>query len=163
MQNEFSNNTASKSAVLVGAIFSVVGIGFMFLSIWIGLILLVFAIVLFLIMRNLASDTKVNCGGNGFTVTVTNKKKGVTVQEYSWKDVVETFYYEKDSGGENNTTTRYFQVSTASGVAFNLYQMKNFDQLIQIFNQNTTHLPYFWEKPQGMLQYSYKKQARIPT
>lgn len=163
MQNEFSNNTASKSAVLMGAIFGVVGIGFMLLSVWIGLILVVFAIVLFLFMRNFASDIKVSCGINAFTVTVTNKKKGVTVQKYDWKDVTETLYYEKDSGSENSTTNRYFQVSTESGVAFNLYQMKNFDQLIQIFNQSTTHLPYYWEKPQGMLPYSYKKQARIPS
>jgi hypothetical protein len=38
--------------------------------------------------------------------------------------------------------------------------MKNFYELIEIFNQNTPHLPYFWEKPTGILKTRYKKQAR---
>jgi hypothetical protein len=163
MQNEFSNNNASKSSIAVSSIFSVVGILFMFFSLWIGLIIIILAIVLFLFFRNFSSDTKVICSENGFTVSVYNKRGGTTVQEYSWSDVTETLYYEKESGSEDSSTTRYFMVSTINGVAFNLYQMKHFNRLVQIFNEHTHHLPYYWEKPHGMLQYSFKKLARIPS
>jgi hypothetical protein len=133
MQREFSNNNALK-ALIIGGIFGIDGIGFMLLSIWIGLIIIIFVIVIFLLMKNLASDIQVACNEEGFTLKVTNKSKGNTVQEYRWTDVTETLYYEKESGGEDSTTTRYFKVSTGSGVAFNLYQMKHFDQLVQLFN-----------------------------
>ena len=162
MQREFSNNNASKSWI-ISSIFGVVGIGFMLFSVWIGSIIIVFAIVIFLLMKNLASDIQVVCHNEGFTVKVTNKRKGNTIQDYLWKDVTETVYYEKESGGEDSTTTRYFKICTESGVAFNLYQMKHFDQLVQIFNDNTPHLPYYWEKPKGILGFSYKKQDRLSS
>jgi hypothetical protein len=162
MHREFSNNNASKS-IIIGIIFGIVGVGFTFFSLWVGLIIIIFAIVLFLLMKNFASDIVVVCHDQGFTVKVTNKRKGNSVQDYGWSDVTETLYFERESGGEDSTTTRYFQVSTVSGVAFNLYEMKHFEQLIQLFNENTPHLPYYWEKPKGMLGYSYKKQARVSS
>src|SRR5574342_533935 len=124
----------------------------MFINVLIGSIIVILALIIFLIMYFFGNDTTVICHEKGFTVTITNQRKGTFVNEYTWEDVTDTLYYEKESAGENNTTTCYFQVKTENSIAFNVYQMKNFHELIELFNQNTTHLAYFWEKPTGMLK-----------
>ncbi|MBT2737606.1 hypothetical protein [Bacillus sp. ISL-7] len=135
----------------------------MFLNIWIGSFIFVIGVVIFLWMRYFGNDTTVSCREKGFTVTIINKRKGIFVNDYAWEQVTETHYYERESAGENNTTTRYFQVKTENGAAFNVYEMKNFHELIEIFNQNTVHLPYFWEKPTGILKTRYQKQTRVTS
>ncbi|WML26121.1 hypothetical protein [Neobacillus sp. OS1-33] len=132
----------------------------MLINVFIGALIFVIAVFIYLWMRYFGNDTTVSCREKGFTVAIVNKRKGITVNDYTWEEVTETLYYERESPGENNTTTCYFQVKTDKGVAFNVYEMKNFYELIEIFNQNTTHLPYFWEKPTGILKTRYKKQAR---
>ena len=163
MNREFSNKTASKSSGIFGLIFCLIGIGFMFFNVLIGSIVVILALVIFLFMYYFGNDTTVVCHDNGFTVTIVNNRKGTIVNDYAWEDVIDTHYYEKESAGENNTTTCYFQVKTENGVAFNVYEMKNFHELIEIFNQNTDHLPFFWEKPTGMFKTRYQKQNRIPN
>jgi hypothetical protein len=160
MLEEFSNNNSSMGSVLVGIILGLVGFAMMIFSILIGSIVVVLAVVLFFLMRYLATDTTVSCHEDGFTVKVISKRKGTSVQEYAWADVTETHYYERESGGENSSTSSYFQVKTVKGMAFNLHEMKNFDDLIKIVNQNTQHLPYEWEKQKGLFK-SYQKQNRI--
>jgi hypothetical protein len=160
MTNEFANNTSSKTSIILGVIFGVIGIGIMFFHLLLGLIFIVLGVIIFLLMRFLANDTKVSCYDTGFSVTVVNKRKGTNVHNYKWQDVTETLFYEKDSRGENNTTTSYFMVKTVNGTAFNLYKIKNFDLLIRLFNQHTEHLPYILEKPKGKLQTAYSKQPR---
>lgn len=147
--------------MVLGVVLGVIGIGLMVINILIGFIFVIIGAILFFVIRYFANDTSVSCHEDGFIVTVINKRKGTSVHEYSWQDVTETVYYEKDSSGENNTTTCYFQAKTEIGVAFNLAEMKNFDGLIQLFNNNTSHLPYYWEKPKGMFKTSYVKQNRI--
>ncbi|WML49508.1 hypothetical protein RCG23_05825 [Neobacillus sp. PS3-34] len=159
---EFSNNNSSLVSILIGVIFGVVGLGLMFIHVIIGFFFVLLGVVLFFSLRYFANDTRVSCHDNGFTVTVINKRKGTSVQEHAWADVTETLYYEKESGGENNSTTCYFQVQTAKGTAFNLHAMKNFDELIDIFNQKTVHIPYVWVKPKGMFK-SHQKQNRISS
>ena len=132
----------------------------MLINIFIGALIFVIGVVIFLWLRYFGNDTTVSCREKGFSVAIINKRKGIIVNDYAWEEVTETLYYERESAGENNTTTCYFQVKTANGVAFNVYEMKNFHELIEIFNQNTTHLPYFWEKPTGIFKTRYKKQAR---
>ncbi|MBV7508470.1 hypothetical protein KW850_24955 [Bacillus sp. sid0103] len=163
MNREFSNKTSSKSSGIFGLIFCFIGIGFMFINVLIGSIIIIIALVIFLIMYYFGNDTTVICHENGFTVTIANKREGISVNEYSWEDVTETLYYEKESAGENNTTTCYFQVKTENGIAFTLYEMKNFHELIELCNQNIDHLPYFWEKPTGMFKTRYQKQNRVPN
>ena len=160
MTNEFANNTSSKTSIILGVIFGVIGIGILFFHLLLGLIFIVLGVIIFLLMRFFANDTKVSCYDTGFSVTIVNKRIGTNVYNYKWEDVTETLFYEKDSGGENNTTTSYFMVKSVNGTAFNLYKMKNFDLLIQLFNQQTEHLPYIWEKPKGKLQTTYSKQPR---
>jgi flagellar basal body-associated protein FliL len=162
MYREFANKTASKSAGMFGLIFCFTGIGFMFINVLIGSIIVILALVIFLFMYFFGNDTTVICHETGFSVTIENNRKGKFVHDYSWEDVAETLYYEKESAGENNTTTCYFQVKTENGIAFNLYEMKHFHELIEIFNQNANHLPYFWEKPTGMFKTRYQKQNRVP-
>jgi hypothetical protein len=160
MNREFSNKTASKSSGIFGLIFCLIGIGFMFINVLVGSIIVIIALVVFLFMYYFGNDTTVSCRDKGFTVTIINKRKGILVKDYTWENVTETLYYEKESPGENNTTTCYFQVKTADGIAFTLAETKNFNALIEIFNQNT-RLPYFWEKPKGMFKTKYQKQERI--
>jgi hypothetical protein len=109
------------------------------------------------------NDTTVICHETGFTVTIESNRNGKVVTDYTWEDITETLYYEKESAGENNTSTCYFQVKTENGIAFNMYEMKNFHELIEIFNQNTNHLSYFWEKPTGLFKIRYQKQNRLPN
>ena len=163
MNREFSNKTSSRSSGIFGLIFCFIGIGFMFINVLIGSIIVIIALVIFLIMYFFGNDTTVICHEKGFTVTIANQRKGTFVNEYTWEEVTDTLYYEKESPGENNTTTYYLQVKTKKGIAFNVYQMKNFHELIELFNQNTAHLAYFWEKPTGMLKTSYQKQTRVPN
>lgn len=161
MNREFSNKTSSKSSGIFGLIFCFIGIGFMFINVLIGSIIIILALVIFLFMYYFGNDTTVICHENGFRVTLVNKRNGILINDYQWEDVSETLYYEKESAGENNTITSYFQVKTENGIAFNLYEMKNFHELIELFNQNTIHLPYFWEKPTGMFKTRYQKQNRV--
>jgi hypothetical protein len=136
-----------------------IGIGFTIFSATIGLAVVVLAIVVFLLLRYFGNDTTISCHDNGFSVKVVNKRKGSLVQEYEWSDVTETLYFERESGGEDSPTTRYFSVTTDNGVAFSLHEIKGFNELIDIFNRKTNHLPYLWEKPKGFSS-SYKKQQR---
>ncbi|MEH7505864.1 hypothetical protein V7152_28585 [Neobacillus drentensis] len=135
----------------------------MFINVLIGSIIFVIGVVIFWWMRYFGNDTTVSCREKGFTVTIINKRKGIFVNDYSWEEVTETLYYERESAGENNTTTCYFQAKTANGISFDVYEMKNFNELIEIFNQNTAHLPYFWEKPTGMFKTRYQKQTRVSS
>jgi hypothetical protein len=162
MNREFSNKTASKSSGVFGLVFCLIGIGFMFINVLIGSIIVILALVIFLFMYFFGNDTTVICHDQGFNVTIINQRKGILLNEFAWEDVTETLYYEKESAGENNTTTCYFQAETANGIAFNLYEMKNFNELIDIFNKHTSHLPYFWEKPTGIFKTRYQKQNRVP-
>ena len=163
MNREFANKTSSRSSGIFGLIFCFIGIGFMFINVLIGSIIVILALFIFLIMYFFGYDTTVICHEKGFTVTIASQRKGTFVNEYTWEDVTDTLYYEKESAGENNTTTCYFQVKTGNEIAFNVYQMKNFHELIELFNQNTAHLAYFWEKPTGMLKTGYQKQTRVPN
>jgi hypothetical protein len=163
INREFSNKTSSKSSVVFGIIFGLIGIGFMFINVLIGSIIFVIGVVIFWWMRYFGNDTTVSCRERGFTVTIINKRKGTFVNDYSWEEVTETLYYERESAGENNTTTCYFQAKTTNGIAFDVYEMKNFNEMIEIFNQNTAHLPYFWEKPTGMFKTRYQKQTRVSS
>jgi hypothetical protein len=160
ISQSFANNTSSRTSVILGVVLGVIGIGIMIFNILIGFIFVIIGVILFFVIRYFANDTSVLCHDDGFTVTIISKRKGTSIQEYSWQDVTETLYYEKESSGENNSTTCYFQANTESGVAFNLAEMKNFDGLIQQFNNNASHLPYYWEKPKGLLKTSYVKQNR---
>jgi hypothetical protein len=162
INREFANKTSSKSSVIFGLIFCLIGIGFMLINILIGSIIVIIGAAIFLWMRYFGNDTTISCREKGFTVTIINKRKGIVVNDYAWEDVTETLYYETESAGENNTTTCYFQVKTENGIAFNVYEMKNFHELIEIFNQNTP-LPYYWEKPKGLFKSNYQKQDRISS
>jgi hypothetical protein len=163
MNREFANKTASKSSGIFGLIFCFIGIGFMFINVLIGSIIIILALVIFLFMYFFGNDTTVICHETGFTVTIESNRNGKVVTDYTWEDITETLYYEKESAGENNTSTCYFQVKTENGIAFNMYEMKNFHELIEIFNQNTNHLSYFWEKPTGLFKIRYQKQNRLPN
>jgi hypothetical protein len=161
ISQSFANNTSSRTSVVIGFVLGVIGLGLMIINILIGFFFVIIGVILFFVIRYFANDTSVLCHDDGFSVTIISKRKGTSVHEYTWQDVTETLYYEKESSGENNTTTCYFQANTEEGVAFTLAEMKNFDELIQIFNNRASHLPYYWEKPKGILKTSYVKQNRI--
>ncbi|MCR2822624.1 hypothetical protein [Lederbergia panacisoli] len=167
MNREFSVNTASKGSIFFGAVLGIIGIGVMiFFSILYGALLFVLAVLLFFLMRNFANDTTISCHDHGFTVKVINKRKGVTVQDYNWEEVISTQYYEKDSGSDDDgasSTTSYFMVKTGEGIAFDMQEMSGFADLIEIFNENTSHLPYYWEKSKGILSSGYSRKQRSTT
>jgi hypothetical protein len=156
LNKEFSNKNASKSWI-IGIIFVIGGIAFMMINFLIGLGVIALGAILFFLIKNLASNYTVTLRDDGFTVRKVNKKKGTTVQDYLWSDVTETVYYEKDSG---DYTYYYFKVKTANNIAFDLIEMKGFDDLILIVNEKTPHLPYQWVKPKGILKSRYEKQMR---
>ncbi|ETI69792.1 hypothetical protein [Neobacillus vireti] len=166
MGKEFSNRTSSSSSFMTGGIFIVIGIVLLFVNGLLGILAVMVGVLLLFFKRNVRYDTTVVCSQNGFTVKVTNKQKSTSVKEYKWEDVASTHYYERYSGIDNETTNSYFKVTTTEGVAFDLWQMKDFDELIQIFNQKTPNLPYHWEKPTGFFASSftnYKKVGRERT
>ena len=145
-------------AYIAGSIIGIIGIGVITINILLGSFALLLAVVAFLLFWFNGTDTTVICHEKGFTVKMVNKGKGTSLHEYGWEEVTETIYYDNESG-EDHLTTRRILVKTASGPAFNLYAMKGFDELISIFNQKTSHLPYVWEKPRKMSTI-YTKQER---
>jgi len=163
MNREFSVNTASKGSIYFGAILGVIGIGFLAFNILIGALIIIGGVLLFFLMRNFANDSTIICHEHGFSVKVVNKRKGTSIQDYKWEDVISTQYYEKESSSDDDgasTTTSYFTVKTGDGVAFDLQEMSGFADLIEIFNENTPHLPYYWEKPKGIFSTGYKRKQR---
>lgn len=158
MNKEFSNKNIWKSGVF-GAVFTVVGIGFIMFIPLIGYGIIALGVILFFLIRYFSSNTTVIIEENGFSVKVFNKRKGTILKSYHWLDVVETKYYERETAGEDPVTISYFQVKTGEGVAFTLQEMKGFHELIALVNQHTLHLPYYWAKPKGVFG-QYKKQSR---
>jgi hypothetical protein len=167
MNREFSVDTASKGSVVFGSILGVVGIVVGLFNILFGALVIVGAVLIFFLMRNFANDLTLICRDEGFSVKVVNKRKGSTVTDYKWEDVISTQYYEKDSGSDsdgNSTTTSYFLVKTGEGIAIDLQDMSGFGEVIEIFNQKTPHLPYHWEKNRNLLSSSrFKRKQRSDT
>ncbi|RHW37993.1 hypothetical protein D1B31_14520 [Neobacillus notoginsengisoli] len=162
MHREFSVNTATRGSIIFGSVLAVIGLVVMVYSLLFGALVVGAAVLIFFLMRNFANDTTISCHDQGFSVKVENKRRGTTLSDYKWEDVVSTQYYEKelsDSDG-NSTTTSYFTVKTGEGVAFDLQEMRGFADLIDIFNQNTLHIPYYWEKSRGILSSGYSKKQR---
>jgi hypothetical protein len=157
MGKEFSNKDSVRMGVIAGAIIGIIGIGAITLNVLLGTLVLVLAAVAFVLFWFYGTDTTVVCHDNGFTVRMVNKGKGTSLHEYSWNEVTETRYYDNESG-EDHLTTRRMLVKTASGPVFNLYAMKGFDELISIFNQKTSHLPYVWVKPREMSTIFMKRE-----
>ncbi|MFC5465281.1 hypothetical protein [Lederbergia graminis] len=160
MGKEFSNKTSSKAAIYIGVILGMAGIMLMFINDPVGWSTIGLALILFLVLRYFGDDTTVSCDEQGFKVKIVSKRKGTTVKEYAWEDVTGTYYYEYESGGEDSSISRFFQVNTAEGIAFNMEAMKSFDELIEIFNENTKHLSYKWAKIDGF-QNTYIQQERM--
>jgi hypothetical protein len=158
MGKEFSNKDSVRMAMIAGAIIGIIGIGIITLHVLLGTLVLVLAAVTSGLFWFYGSDTTVVCHDNGFTVKKVTKGKGTSLHEYGWGEVTETRYYDNESG-EDHLTTRRMLVKTASGPVFNLYAMKGFDELISIFNQKTSHLPYVWVKPRQMSNI-FTKQER---
>jgi hypothetical protein len=157
MGKEFSNNASVRMAVIASAIIGIVGIGVITINVLLGTMVLVLAAIAFGLFWFYGTDTTVVCHENGFTVKMVNKGKGTSLHEYGWNEVTETKYYDNESG-EDHLTTRRMLVKTASGPVFNLYAMKGFDELISIFNQKTSHLPYVWVKPREMSNIFMKQE-----
>jgi hypothetical protein len=149
MGKEFSNKDSIRMAMIAGAILGIIGIGVVTLNVILGTVFLVVAVIASGMFWFYGKDTTVICHDNGFTVKKVSKGKGTSLHEYGWGEVTETRYYDNESE-EDHLPTRRILVKTASGLAFNLYAMKGFDELISIFNQKTSHLPYVWVKPREM-------------
>jgi hypothetical protein len=167
MNREFSVDTASKGSIVFGSILGVIGLVVAVFNILFGALIIVGAVLLFFLMRNFANDLTIICRDEGFSVKIVNKRKGSSVTDYKWEDVISTQYYEKDSGSDsdgNSTTTSYFLVKTGEGVAIDLQDMSGFADLIEIFNQKTPHLPYYWAKNRNLLSSSrFKRNQRSTT
>ncbi|TDL61155.1 hypothetical protein E2R56_29995 [Rhodococcus qingshengii] len=157
MGKEFSNNDSIRMAMIAGSILGIIGIGIITLHVLLGTLVLVVAAAAFGLFWFYGTDTTVVCHENGFTVKMVSKGKGTSLYEYGWNEVTETRYYDNESG-EDHLTTRRILVKTASGPAFNLYAMKGFEELISIFNQKTSHLPYVWVKPREMSNIFMKRE-----
>lgn len=149
MGREFSNKDSLRMALIAGSVFGIIGIGVISISVVLGSLALLLAIITFVLFFYFGTNTTVICNEKGFTVKSESKAKGMSLHEYGWEEVTETRYYDNESG-EDHLTTRRILVKTASGQAFNLYAMKGFDELISIFNEKTNHLPYVWKKPREM-------------
>jgi hypothetical protein len=157
MGKEFSNNDSVRMAVIASAIIGIVGIGVITINVLLGSMVLLLAAVAFGLFWFYGTDTTVVCHENGFTVKKVTKGKGTSLHEYGWGEVTETRYYDNESE-EDHLTTRRMLVKTASGPVFNLYAMKGVDELISIFNQKTSHLPYVWVKPREMTNIFMKQE-----
>jgi hypothetical protein len=157
MGKEFSNKDSVRMAIIAGAIPGIIGIGAVTLNVLLGTMVLVLAVIAFGLFWFYGKDTTVICHDNGFTVKKASRGKGTSLHEYGWGEVTETRFYDNESE-EDHLPTRRILVKTASGHAFNLYAMKGFDELISIFNQKTSHLPYVWVKPREMSNIFRKRE-----
>ena len=162
MNHEFSNRTSSVGSILFGVVFGLFGIGVMiFLSVLYGVGIFIFGLLLFFLIRYFASDVSIRCDDESFTVKVVNKRKGSKLNHYKWEDVLSTLYYERESGGEDSSSTSYFMVKVPEGVAFDFRETKGFHELIQIFNEKTPHLPYVWGKIGDLKKFKKSEDKKI--
>jgi hypothetical protein len=157
MGKEFTNKDSIRRALIAGSIIGIVSIGVITIHVLLGSLVLLLAVIAFLLFFFYGRDTAVICNEKGFTVKSESKAKGVSLYEYGWEEVTETRYYDNESGEDHLMTSRIL-VKTASGQVFNLYAMKDFDELISIFNEKTGHLPYVWKKPREMSNFYTMRQ-----
>jgi hypothetical protein len=141
---KYSNNKSTLLSIVIGGFIGLFGIAMLFISIIFGVIVLIVAGVLYYFLRHLTSNTEVIFDANGFSVTVSSKRKGAVTNQYLWREVTGTSYYIVNNGEDGSTS--HFRVMTANGPAFDVYRAKGFHEMIELVNQNTMHLPYFWEK-----------------
>jgi hypothetical protein len=158
--------------IITGCIFGMVGLGFtlfsvlgvvlaasggnvspvFFIGFLVGPLLLLLAVGAPLAMGYFGTNTRIVCGEEGFSITTESKRAGKQHSEYRWDEVTGTDYDESTfrSSQSGTQTTRFFTVETARGRAFQVTQkIRGFQDLIQLFNQMTPHLPYTWEKQTG--------------
>lgn len=140
--------------IFVGCVLTFLGVvlGLLFFP-W-GFGLLILAVAVPIAIGHFGTNTTIYAGPEGFTVTTESKRAGRRHEQYGWHEVTgteyEEFVHRRSEGGPR--VSRYFTVNTARGQAFRVGQgISQFEDLIQVFNHMTPHLPYTWQ-PQGGFQ-----------
>jgi hypothetical protein len=138
--------------IFVGCVLGALGLVFGLLVFPWGFALWILAIGVPLAMAYFGTDTTIIAGPEGFSVTTESKRSGRSAAQFAWQEVTGTRYeeYASQSSEGSSRTTRYFSVETARGPAFRIDSgISQFDDLIQVFNFSTPHLPYVWQKQAG--------------
>ena len=137
----------------VGGVLGFIGLIFLIFFWPIGILCLLGAVGIPLLIRHLFTSFNIVCTPEGFTVSTESKRAGSKQEKYTWQEVTGTDYDEFHSRSTSNsgsTTTRYFSVETTRGQALRVdSKISQFDDLINVFNHQTPHLPYIWERQAG--------------
>lgn len=138
--------------IFVGCVFFFIGLvfGLLFFPWGFGIWLVGVGIVY--TMLQFGTDVTILAGPEGFSITTESKRSGRQHAQFAWSEVVGTHYEEYTSRDSERRiqNTRYFTVETTRGRAFRVQStISQFDDLIQVFNHSTPHLPYIWQKQGG--------------
>lgn len=165
LPREFKNTTPPWLPLIVAAVFGVVGLYFLIpgiSDIFLGakpsfkLMPLGFGATFFLVAIssliqgywNYIRHT-INCTPAGFTVLKESKRRGARREEYRWAEVTGTKYEFTLTRGRKGRKriAGFFSAQTIRGPAFKIDKSQSdFDELITVFNEQTSHLPYIWTR-----------------
>lgn len=138
--------------IFVGCVLTALALGFLLFLPPVGILLILLAVGVPIAIAQLGQDITIVAGPEGFSVTIEGKKVGRKHEQYAWSEITGTDYEEftmRQKDGPNSVT-RYFTVETSRGQAFRVQQnISQFDDLINVFNHQTPHLPYYWQQQAG--------------
>lgn len=98
-------------------------------------------------LHQMAPRSTVACEPTGFVVTTRHQRSGKQQAQYGWHEITSTSYGET----ARPFPTGYFMVETEQGVAFRLsHRTAQFQDLIEVVNAMTPHLPYRWQRGAGL-------------
>jgi hypothetical protein len=116
----------------------------------------------------------IQCTPAGFSVVRESKRRGARREEYRWGEVTGTKYeytLSRRRKGQKSIAG-FFSVQTSRGPAFKVDQSQSdFHELITVFNEQTSHLPYIWARDSSFTNYvvwassakpEYNKIPRLP-
>lgn len=138
--------------IFVGCVLGLMGLIFGVLFFPWGFGLLLLAVGIPLAMAHLGTNTTIVAGPEGFSVSTASKASGSRHEQYGWHEITGTDYEEfvHRSSNSGPKTSRYFIVNTARGQAFRVNEsISQFEDLVQVFNHMTPHLPYTWQRQAG--------------
>lgn len=116
---------------------------------WLGVAALLLPVGFPLAVRYLGARRTIICYPEGFTVITAVGCAGHTTVRFRWQEVIRT-EYQADLRGARGAPACSFRAETATGVAFTASERhRQFQDLIEVCNAMTPHLPYVWQPEAG--------------
>ena len=150
LPREYQLSSPIVFAFIFGAIVLFIGLVFLLIKPWIGLLAILAAIGLPLAIWYLGTTYKIVCDERGISVDSASKRAGAKHQQVRWDEITQTRYFEIRGDRQDRRATQYFEGYKGDERLFKVGQgLKGFHDLIETFNSLATKVPYVWQKQAG--------------